>query len=697
VVTIPGDTHTVTSSAATVTIQTTPFATGYLKYEYFPGFLRTDVEAGTAGNPAFNPAGTVGSGTSGAVTSFESGINFADNYANRFSGFFVPATTGDYVFFITGDDDCDLFLSTDDKPANKRMVAQEVSWSNSRAWNTAGGGTSTPEQKRSDSFSPDGGTTVPFAAGIHLVKGTRYYIEGVHHEGGGGDDFSATFKLNTDPDPVDGDATALTGDVIGVLVPPQAITFTQQPQSASVQAGQAVTLTVGATTDGFYPPSYQWKKNGTDIAGATLPTYAFVATAAENNAQFLAAVGVLGSSPTNSQTATITVGADTTAPTVLEANGTAASVSITYSEPLDLASAGNQANYTINNGVTVSSATAVNINSGLFAASVVKLAISGATVGKNYTVTISGVKDLAGNAINATASFDAYSAYYDFNDGQVPTGTDTGGSATNLVSGGPNGTGILQLTQNANSLQGGFSIPDLANGASVTNFTATFKMFIGKGTANAADGFSFNAATDLPAPSGATTSEEGTGGGLTIAFDTYDNGALEAPAIDVKWAGTVVATTATNTVPALIVTKATLLTDTWVDVLIQLNSDGSVTVKHNGTTYYDHLDLKPGGYAPMTAPTFLLGARTGGENEELDIDNLAIVENATIAPPAAGAKLSATKSGNNLTIAWSPSGGRLQSTAAFAGAATVWKDVGTANPATVPITGSALYLRVVNP
>ena len=52
VITIPGDTHTVTSSAATVTVQTTPFATGYLKYEYFPGFVRTDVENGTAGSPA---------------------------------------------------------------------------------------------------------------------------------------------------------------------------------------------------------------------------------------------------------------------------------------------------------------------------------------------------------------------------------------------------------------------------------------------------------------------------------------------------------------------------------------------------------------------------------------------------------------------------------------------------------------------
>jgi hypothetical protein len=68
--------------------------------------------------------------------------------------------------------------------------------------------------------------------------------------------------------------------------------------------------------------------------------------------------------------------------------------------------------------------------------------------------------------------------------------------------------------------------------------------------------------------------------------------------------------------------------------------------------------------------------------------------------PAIAAQLrdwTASVAGNNLTIAWAPTGGRLQSTAAFVGAATVWKDVGTANPATVPITGSSLFLRVVSP
>src|SRR5439155_1355797 len=128
VVTIPQFPSTLTSSAATVTVQASPFVTGYLKYEYFPNHIRTEVEANLAGNPSF-AGNTIGSDKSGGATIFQSGIGFADNYANRFSGFFIPPTTGDYVFFVCSDDDSDLFLSTDDKPANKRMIAQETNWS----------------------------------------------------------------------------------------------------------------------------------------------------------------------------------------------------------------------------------------------------------------------------------------------------------------------------------------------------------------------------------------------------------------------------------------------------------------------------------------------------------------------------------------------------------------------------------------
>ncbi|HVY68912.1 MAG TPA: hypothetical protein VHH73_03240, partial [Verrucomicrobiae bacterium] len=81
-------------------------------------------------------------------------------------------------------------------------------------WTSSGGG-SVLTQKRSDQWSPDNGATTPYANGINLTQGKQYYIEGVHHEGGGGDDFSVTYKLASDADPLDGDVTKLTSDVIG--------------------------------------------------------------------------------------------------------------------------------------------------------------------------------------------------------------------------------------------------------------------------------------------------------------------------------------------------------------------------------------------------------------------------------------------------------------------------------------------------
>ena len=70
-------------------------------------------------------------------------------------------------------------------------------------------------------------------------------------------------------------------------------------------------------------------------------------------------------------------------------------------------------------------------------------------------------------------------------------------------------------------------------------FAAGFRMKIVPLTTPPADGFSFNWANNLPNGTW-PNSEEGTGSGLTVAFDIYDNGALEAPAIDVKWNGVTV-------------------------------------------------------------------------------------------------------------------------------------------------------------
>ena len=145
-------------------------------------------------------------------------------------------------------------------------------------------------------------------------------------------------------------------------------------------------------------------------------------------------------------------------------------------------------------------------------------------------------------------------------------------------------------------------------------------------------------------------------------------------------------------------TKATLVNDLWVDVLIRLNGDGTLDVVHNGTPYYNKLDLTAQGYAPMAGATFLLGARTGGEFETHKVDNLAILENAVAAVLPTKPTITVVKSGGNLSVSWAPAGGRLQSTPALQGTSTVWTDVSSVNPANVAIGSSGnLFLRVINP
>jgi len=86
---------------------------------------------------------------------------------------------------------------------------------------------------------------------------------------------------------------------------PAAPSITTQPASQTVTAGQTATFTVVAT--GTPPLSYQWKKGGTTILGATSSSYTTpAATSSDNNSQFIVAVSNIAGSVT-SNTATLTV------------------------------------------------------------------------------------------------------------------------------------------------------------------------------------------------------------------------------------------------------------------------------------------------------------------------------------------------------------------------------------------------------
>ena len=99
-------------------------------------------------------------------TSFDGIDARGDYYVTRVRGYVHPPADGDYTFWITSDDQSQLWLSTDENPANRVMISQVTGYSGATEW------TKFPEQK---------------SAAIALKAGKKYYIEALHREGSGGD------------------------------------------------------------------------------------------------------------------------------------------------------------------------------------------------------------------------------------------------------------------------------------------------------------------------------------------------------------------------------------------------------------------------------------------------------------------------------------------------------------------------------
>jgi hypothetical protein len=273
--------------------QTVVFNPGVLRHQYWTSVnpngvahpSRVQVENGQAGGASTDTID---------LTIFDTNLAGDVNYTERVSGLFVPTVTTNYVFWISSDDDSDLFVSTDATPANKKLVAQEAGWSNADQWHAAGsGGGSSAAQKRSDQFSPDSGATVPFKNGIAMVAGQKYWIEGVHQQGGGGENFGVTFSFKGGAEPTDGAKSALNTTNIGYgYTIPATLTVVSQATNATASDGREATFTYVVADPIPDPLLYQWYRNGTVISNATYQQYTFLASAADNSALYTCVVSL---------------------------------------------------------------------------------------------------------------------------------------------------------------------------------------------------------------------------------------------------------------------------------------------------------------------------------------------------------------------------------------------------------------------
>jgi hypothetical protein len=137
---------------------------GAIFRQYWTGISGTAVSDLTANaNYPNNPSG------SDQLATLEAPTDWADNYGTRVRGYITAPNTGSFVFWIASDDSSELWLSTNNAPANISRIAYVSGWTSSREWNKYGSQKSAP---------------------ISLIAGQKYYIEALQKEGAGGDNLA---------------------------------------------------------------------------------------------------------------------------------------------------------------------------------------------------------------------------------------------------------------------------------------------------------------------------------------------------------------------------------------------------------------------------------------------------------------------------------------------------------------------------
>lgn len=704
-----------TSASATLNVSVPVLEKGYTKIEYWLTITdRTIVENGKNA-----PADHIITSPRFEGTSANNGSGFV-NYVSRLTTLFYPTTTGNYIFFVNSDDASDLYVSTDSTAGNKTMVAQETGWSNPWQWNAVGGG-STLSQKRSDTWQTN--AAAPWAAGIPMTAGQAYYIELDHQDTGGGNNAEATWKLTTDPDPVNGDLSKFTGNYTAINVARSFNAgFTQQPTNVTVANYASASFSVAATNDSTTAvgttgdPStlwnntvaYQWYRNGVLQSGATSPTYKISSVQPTDTSVFCTTRGLgyanslgLASSVTSS-VANITVdlnqpqmtyAAFYTNQNVVPFTGAVGNyITVAFSLPMDSNMLSQASTYTVGGGVTILDVMVSSDNQH------VTLMVSGVPT-YPLNVTVSALLHAQGGGLAVSNTVVAVATMPLIN---IDIGLNPGPGGDPAVAGlmyatGPQGYVISAEGSDIYNAADGFNF---AYEMKTNDFDVVVRQKSITHTSNwAKGGLMVRETLDPASRNWNIVNDPSTLDGIG-APDGSGNGANAVESNARISTGGASAGWGTSGVP--------YYPNAWVR-LTRVGGLLSSYSSTNGTSWILRGSSTPAQVGDSNAlPSVVyVGICTTAHNNDLyNADPLLYLNtasydnyNSSYVATAPLVVLSAAHTGNNITVTWTPNTGHLESSPALSGAGVNWQPVsgGTGGTVTVPATGGGTFFRVVTP
>lgn len=337
-----------------------PMRAGTLLREVF-----SDIQGNAISDLTNNPAYPASPSETTVLTQFfEAPTDVMEAYGQRLRGTFLAPVTGNYTFWIATDDNGSLYLSTDSNPANSRLIAWVPEWTGSREW------TRFAEQQ---------------SAPIRLVAGTRYYIEALQKEGGGGDNLAVRWLrpdgLDQGPIPLD--------NFVGWGLNPEPPRISQQPVAITVEEGRPATFSVAYDNQGVV--DVYWRRNGTLIPGVSGTRFVLDPALLSDDGAFFQAFLTNALGTTNSTAVRLTVTRDTTRPTIVSALATSSTeVQVEFSEAVRPPAGNIATNFSLNPAIQILSAISDPLNARRLVLSTAPLANAIA-----YTLTVNNVPDRA--------------------------------------------------------------------------------------------------------------------------------------------------------------------------------------------------------------------------------------------------------------------------------------------------------------